>query len=291
MTVLSKGRVERTIRFIRDRFFAARQWRDLDDLNAQAEAWCLGQSSDRPCPEDKAITVGEAFKQEQPQLLALPGNPYPTEEQVGVKVPKTPYMRFDLNDYSVPHTCVRKELVVRATPQTVRILDGVEVIATHARSYDKDQQIENPSHIAELVERKHHARQARGANYLTHAVPVCQELLNKAAEYGYAMGGITSALLGLLDEYGAAELEPAVQEAIASDSPHPNTVRISLQRRREARNQPPPIAVALPNNKRARELVVRPHSLSDYDQIGRQQAEEESNNPIQNVASPEQKRN
>jgi len=47
-----KGRVERTIRYIRDSFFAARGWHDLDDLNAQAEAWCLGPAADRPCPED-----------------------------------------------------------------------------------------------------------------------------------------------------------------------------------------------------------------------------------------------
>ena len=31
-----KGRVERAIRYIRDNFFAARTFTDLDDLNAQA---------------------------------------------------------------------------------------------------------------------------------------------------------------------------------------------------------------------------------------------------------------
>jgi transposase len=33
-----KGRVERVIRYVRDNFFAARQFTDLDDLNAQAAA-------------------------------------------------------------------------------------------------------------------------------------------------------------------------------------------------------------------------------------------------------------
>ena len=31
-----KGRVERAIRYVRDSFFAARTFTDLDDLNAQA---------------------------------------------------------------------------------------------------------------------------------------------------------------------------------------------------------------------------------------------------------------
>jgi transposase len=42
-----KGRVERSIRYIRDNFFAARTFTDLDDLNAQALAWCEGDACDR----------------------------------------------------------------------------------------------------------------------------------------------------------------------------------------------------------------------------------------------------
>jgi transposase len=37
-----KGRVERAIRYIRDAFFAGRTFQDVDDLNAQADAWTLG---------------------------------------------------------------------------------------------------------------------------------------------------------------------------------------------------------------------------------------------------------
>ena len=51
-----KGRVERAIRYVRDAFFAARTWQDLDDLNAQADAWCHGQAADRPCPEERTLT-------------------------------------------------------------------------------------------------------------------------------------------------------------------------------------------------------------------------------------------
>ncbi|KVM60342.1 hypothetical protein WJ60_19395 [Burkholderia ubonensis] len=81
---------------------------DLDDLNAQAEQWCRTQAADRPCPEDRTMTVREAFAREQPLLLTLPDNPYPVEEQLAVKVGKTPYVRFDLNDYTIPHTHVRR---------------------------------------------------------------------------------------------------------------------------------------------------------------------------------------
>ncbi len=148
-----KGRVERAIRYVRDNFFAAREWKDIDDLNAQATLWCDGQAANRPCPEDKSQSVRTVYEQEKLKLITLPENPYPTDEQEEVKVGKTPYVRFDLNDYSVPHTYVRRTLNVLATLDSVRILDGVNVIAEHMRSFDKGQQIEQDAHIKELIDR------------------------------------------------------------------------------------------------------------------------------------------
>ena len=48
-----KGRVERAIRYARVSFFAAREWTDLDDLNAQARAWCVGMAAERPGTQDR----------------------------------------------------------------------------------------------------------------------------------------------------------------------------------------------------------------------------------------------
>lgn len=260
-----KGRVERAIKYIRSAFFAARTWHDLDDLNAQADAWCQGQSADRPCPEDRSITVRQAFELEQPQLLALPANPYPTEERLEVSVGKTPYARFDLNDYSVPHTRVRKTLTVLATPQQVRVLDGSEEVACHARSYDKGAQIEDPAHIEALTEYKRKARHHRSQDRLAQAAPASRELLVLAAERGANLGSITASLLRLLDHYGASELETAIQDALRQQVPHPNAVRISLEKRRDERDLPPPLPITLPDKPNVRELAVRPHDLKNYD--------------------------
>jgi hypothetical protein len=48
-----KGRVERAIRYVRDGFFAARSFTDLDDLDAQAAAWCMGPAADWRCPASR----------------------------------------------------------------------------------------------------------------------------------------------------------------------------------------------------------------------------------------------
>ena len=233
----------------------------------EAAAWCSGMAADRPCPENRTQSVREAFAEEAPQLLALPDNPYPLIERVVAKVGKTPYVRFDLNDYSVPHTSVQRLLTVLADPHQVRIVDGAEILACHPRSYDKGAQIEIAEHIETLVAHKRAARRHRGTDHLAQAAPASQHLLSDAAARGDNLGTITAALLRLLDRYGAAELQAAIGEALARGVPHPNAVRLALEQRREQRQAPPPVAVDLPANIKARDAHVTPHRLEAYDQL------------------------
>lgn len=279
-----KGRVERAIRYIRDNFFAARTFTDLDDLNAQADAWVNGPADDRPCPQDKTLKVRQAFVQEQPCLRSLPANPYPVEERVVVKVGKTPYVRFDLNDYSVPHTQVRKTLTVLADATHLRVVDGLQVLASHVRCYDKGQQIEIESHIKDLVERKAKAHAQRGMGRLSQAVPASVELLNQASIKGENLGSITSALLRLVDRYGATEVQTAVLAALARKVPHPNAVRLALESQREARQAPAPVVVQLSEKARLRDTVIHAQPLASYDQLS--SAEPADQGAVSEVAPP-----
>ena len=265
-----KGRVERAIRYTRDSFFAARTFVDLDDLNHQAAQWCTGQAADRPCPEDVKMTVGEAFAEEQPRLMPLPANPYPTDEQLAVQSGKTPYVRFDLNDYSVPHTHVRRLLTVSADPERVRILDGGAggvVLADHPRSYDRHAQMEDPAHIKTLLAHKHQARQHRGLDHLAKAAPASRDLLMGAASRGGNLGTITAALLRLLDRYGATDLQAAILDALKRGVPHPNAVSLALERQREAQHEEPPVAVCLSPHVKQKDTPIQPHRLDTYDQL------------------------
>lgn len=271
-----KGRVERAIRFIRDNFFAARTYNDIDDLNAQAKTWCETVAMDRPCPEDKARTVREVFAQEQPGLLALPENPYSCDEIETVSVGKTPYIRFDLNDYSVPHTEVQKRLTVNATLDKVMILDGQKIVATHQRSYDKSAQIENPEHIKALVKQKQKASLHRGQNFLTNAVPCAYDFLKQAVERGYVLKSITKQLMELFDDYGAEDLKEAMQQALDKNSPHPNTVRKCLQILRDKRKQKVTIQSTYASNPKIQSTRIKPDRLSDYETLTSKTQQEEN---------------
>ncbi len=264
-----KGRVERAIRFVRESFFAARPWRDLADLNRQAKEWCDGEASDRLWPGDRASgkTVRQAYEEEKARLLPLPTTPYPCEERVEVAVGKTPYVRFDLNDYSVPHTCVRRTLTVLATEETVRIFDGTEPVARHARSFDRGRTIEDRTHVERLEAEKLEARRGRGQDRLSRSCPSARTLFEKLAERCFNLGNATGRLLKLLDTYGAERLEQAIAEAIAKDTPHVHAVRNVLERDRSGRGEAPLIPVVLPENDAVRNLTARPHALSTYDDL------------------------
>lgn len=262
-----KGRVERAIRYIRDSFFKGREWTDLDDLNKQAIDWCQTTAAERKWVEDRNQTVGEAFEIEKKSLLALPADQFPAHEMTLVRIGKTPYAKFDLNFYSVPHTHVGKSLTVVATLNTVRILDGSTEIARHNRTFDRDQQIEDPSHIAKLVEIKTEAKQHRGMDRLNYAVPSSRQLFEKAALRGQNLGALTMGLLKILDQYGQEETERAVRQVLQTDATHVSAVRQVLEQRQRQKGLPPPIAVQLPNDPRIQNLVVKPQSLAVYDNL------------------------
>ncbi|MEQ1806116.1 MAG: IS21 family transposase [Burkholderiaceae bacterium] len=260
-----KGRVERHIDFIRKSFFAAREFTDVADLNAQARSWCEGKALDRPWPQDDTLTVRQAFALEQPRLLELPATGYALGERLEVSVAKTPYVRFDLNDYTVPHTHVQRTLSVLADEQRVRILEGLTELANHARSFDRHQQIEDPAHLQALVQHKRNARAHRGCDALAQVAPASTELLQMAAQHGHNLRSITAALLRLLDQYGAASLQAALREAIQRKVPHPNAVRLALEHERERAGRAPALALALPEHVTRRDAPMRTHSLASYD--------------------------
>jgi hypothetical protein len=162
---------------------------------------------------------------------------------------------------------VRRRLTVLADTHDLRIVDGAQVLACHRRSYDKGAQIEQTSHIQALVAHKRAARQHRATDRLAQAAPASQTLMVRAAERGANLGAITAALLRLLERYGAAELQIAIREALDRGVPHPNAVRLALERRREQRGEVPPVAVELPADVQARDAPVQPHALETYDQL------------------------
>ena len=149
----------------------------------------------------------------------------------------------------------------------MRILDGLELIATHPRSFDRGAQIEQPAHVQALVAHKRAARAQRAQDRLHHAAPSAKALFLRAGQRGAHLGVLTRGLLALLDSHGASALEAAIAAALAEDAAHLGAVRHFIDRHAHARGQPPPIAVVLPKDPRLRGLSVPAPALRDYEQL------------------------
>jgi transposase len=264
-----KGKVERQIHYLRQAFFAARPFVDVDDLNAQFRRWRDEVAHHRPHPEQRDRTVAEVLADEQPRLLPLPAHPFETEVTCVVSATKMPYVRFDRNSYSIPHPYRRRPLTLLASPTTVRVLAGTDEIARHARSYDTGQVIEEEAHVVGLIEAARHANPSSARDRLRLAVPAVAPLLERLAARGESLRVQVARLLSLLDDYGPQELQAAIERALERDALGAGAIAHILETRRRQRGLKPPMPMALPDRPGVRDLDVTPHRLETYDDLTR----------------------
>lgn len=261
-----KGRVERMIQYLRHAFFAARPFTSIDALNAQLAQWITDTAHQRPVPGDPTgRRVADALDEERPRLLPLPEHPFACDLVRAAVSGKTPYLRFDSNDYSIPHTLIRRPLTLVASEPEVRILDGTTEVARHLRSYDRGQRIEAEAHLAALTAAKRRAHDLRGRDRLRQVCPHADAFLDALARRGEPLARHTTALLRLLDQYDPGELDAALADALARDALSAWAIAHRLDQRARARRTPPPVPVLLPADPRVRDLRVTPHRLADYD--------------------------
>src|SRR5665213_725570 len=268
-----KGRVERAIRYVRESFWAGRSFTTLEECNRQALLWRDQVAHRRPWPGDDRRTVAEAFAEEQPRLLPRPAHPFPTDLVLPVRAAKTIYVRFDLNDYSIPPEAVGRQLTLVASDTQVRILEGTAEIARHRRTYDRHRLVLDTAHQKAVLKTKRKAFESTPGGRLALAAPESKKLLDLAFAQGESAGIQTSQLLKLLDLYGPAALRRAINEALERNTPRASSVAFLL--RKQQRSAPAPMAVDLSRHPEAQAIEVRPHDLETYDELARNSDDDE----------------
>ncbi len=178
---------------------------------------------------------------------------------------KTPYVRFDGNDYSVPFSLVRKPLTLLASEDVVRLVDGTTEVARHPRSYDKGARIDDHQHLEGLAAQKRRASELSGRDVLRATLKNAAPFIEALAAKGHTLGAETTRLLKLLREYGPREVDAALAEAMARRAMSASSVAHLLDTRARGRKRLPGIDVVVPES--VRHVHVTPHELSDYDEL------------------------
>jgi hypothetical protein len=263
-----KGRVERSVRFLRDSFFAARGFTTLAALNESVRRWTVEVAGARRWADDASRTVAEVFADDEgPRLLALPRHRLDTSDRCTASSGKTPWVRFDRNDYSIPPGAVGKPLTLIATDTEVRLLDGVTEIAAHSRCFGQHQRVTDPVHSQALLAQKRGAAAGAIDSALRLAVPEMGAFVDAAFPRYRTTALVTAPLTRLLGLYGPEALRVAVREALARGTPTVASVEYLLEKHRRETKRRPPLPVDLTDRPELAAFHVRPHSLSDYDQL------------------------
>ena len=141
----TKGKVERPFRYIRQDFFLARTFRDIDDLNTQFEVWRTEVANPRVHATTRRV-VDAAFADEQPSLKPLPAIPYSAVLTVERRVSKEGMISVGGNFYSVPDTTRRRTLEVQHHTEELRIFEDGQLIARHPVLEGKARRRIDPAH-------------------------------------------------------------------------------------------------------------------------------------------------
>ena len=269
-----KGRVERAVRYVRESFWAGRSFSTLEGCNRQALLWRDQIAHQRPWPGDDSRTVAQAFQEEQSRLLPLPEHPFPTDLVRAVHSDKIIYIRFDLNDYSIPPHAVGRPLTLVASDSEVRILDGTQELARHRRTYDRRQLVLDPAHQQALLQEKRKAIGSTPGGRLVQAVPESGALLEAAFARGESAGSQTAQLLKLLDTYGSGELRDAIREALEHGTPRVTSVAFLLRKHQRCRERQAPVPVDLSQHPELAALNMQPQNLEVYDELAKQNDDE-----------------
>ena len=126
----TKGKVERPFRYIREDFFLARSFRNLDDLNAQLRHWIDTVANPRVHATTQRV-VNEAFAEEKPHLKTLPLAPFRSVLKLERRVSHEGMVSVAGNLYSVPDATRKRIVEVHTLANEVQIFEDGALIATH----------------------------------------------------------------------------------------------------------------------------------------------------------------
>ncbi|MEA3378788.1 MAG: IS21 family transposase [Nanoarchaeota archaeon] len=153
----AKGKVERPIKYVRERFWRGYVFTDIGQANINIRQWINTVAIERIHGTTKE-KVQERFNRERPYLGSLPHRPYDISEKARRKVYKDCQLSFGANRYVIAHECVGKKVLLKIRDGIIRIFDDDQMIAVYKIPPGKGQVIENPKFYQRLRKDKEQLR-------------------------------------------------------------------------------------------------------------------------------------
>jgi hypothetical protein len=124
------------------------------DLNVKAAAWRDTFANNRVHDVTGKIPALVFQHDESRVLRPIQDISFNTDDIDTATVSKTFRVRFDRNLYSVPPRLVDQFVLIRGTDHDVSVFLGPKLVATHARSWETNKDIEDPEHRQAALAKK-----------------------------------------------------------------------------------------------------------------------------------------
>jgi len=209
-----KGNVEGVVGFARRNFMTPLpRFESWDAFNAYLEEQCQKRQGD--VLRGHRESIGERLSRDHETLAALPPAPFDACDKQGTRVNSLSLVRYRTNDYSVPVAYGHQEVWIRGYVHEVVIGCGVEIIARHPRSYDREDLVFDPIHYLPLLEQKIGALD-QAAPLVGWDLPEAFATLRRLLEVRMGKAGKREyvQVLRLLESFELRELHGAIRDAL-----------------------------------------------------------------------------
>ena len=155
-----KGRVENAVGFVKKNLLAGLELPDFCALQPAATVWVDTVADVRIHRQTHQRPI-DRFEDERAHLSQPNPAGFDLARICTVRATKQFRVPLDSNRYTVPSRYAGLRLTLKAHPDRVCIYDGEQLIARHARSMDRHQDIEDPDHERQLLAQRKNAREQR----------------------------------------------------------------------------------------------------------------------------------
>jgi transposase len=211
-----KGKIEKgAIHYIRHNFWPLRFFKDLADLQSQANHW-----RDHVANVRLHETTGEkpSLRFRPDLMTALPESFPDCRDTQAAKVHTDFSIRFDANTYTVPPWLVGKQVLVKADQDVVTIYFKDKAVATHQRSWLRRERVESAHHREEAQRYRIKHWHTQDVAFLISLGEEVKVYLERLAQTRLPLKKNIQMLLALKDEYGSTSLIEAIKQASAHNA-------------------------------------------------------------------------
>ena len=205
-----KGKVERSIRIVKEQLIAGRSYIDINAANIEALKWCSNEISHRICSSTGKKPIDVFEQEEKVNLLPLPSGFFDIAEWSLAKVHRDHHFVVKGNFYSVPTRYIGEEISVRIGLKTVSAYYQHKIIKTHPRNFAKGQWITDlqdyPKAALQYLEKTPGICLEIASTIGNATHQTIQYTLNHGTRVGLRKA---QAILRLADKYGKERLEAA----------------------------------------------------------------------------------